>query len=137
MLNSIKYIIFLGFITLFSQLLFAQSQIDNFHINKVNSSDGRLSIISVEKKGSEFFIKGRVNKSPVSSGRRMFGYVGIEYLNKSGKILDRDIVKVYRRSPSKHTHSVFFKVTKSNLPVDTKRIRIKYNRYLKNIHSYS
>jgi hypothetical protein len=80
--------------------------------------------------------KGRVRKSISSPNRRMTGYVSIEYLTKSGKALDSDVTKVYRRSPSKHNETGLFKLVRSNLPVDTSAIRIIYNRHLK-FHIYS
>jgi len=127
---TFKNILFSGIITLFSLPTFAQNQLKDIQIERVHSLFGTPSSVTLKENNSDVIIKGQVKKSNSSSGRRMTGYVSIDYLTKSGTLLASDLTKVYRRSPSKHTNTVFFKLVRPNLPNDTSRIRVIYDRSL-------
>jgi len=130
MTSTLKNILFSGIFTLYSLSSFAQYQLEDIQIDKVYSVFGTPGLVTIKKNDSNVIIKGQVKKSNSSPGRRITGYVSIDYLTKSGKVLDSDLTKVYRRSPSKHTHTVFFKQVRQNLPNDTSRIRVTYDRNL-------
>jgi hypothetical protein len=82
--------------------------------------------VQVEDANGGAVVSGKLRTSVANPGRRLYGKVRAEVLDRAGKVIGIYDAVPHRMSPAKHTHRTTFEIAIDRLPESAAGLRVGY-----------